>query len=253
MKKIQLTAAVILIFLLSGTVGFAQDFSQMEALLQRVEEKSSLADMDFSALVTMVVEDPEKGIEKMVVRQFMRDGGDQFLLLIQEPSANKGQGHLRDGDNLWMYDPTSRKFMHTSLKESFQDSDARNSDFVGESFASSYRIEGYEEGVLGNFEVYIVDIAAISENASVPYSKLWITKDSELILKVEEYSLNHRLLRTNLYPKYAKVGNSVVAVQMVFIDELVEGQKTQMNVSEISTKDIPDHVFTKAYVERVSR
>lgn len=253
MKKIQLIAAVMLIIFLSGAVGFAQDFSHIEGLLQRVEDRLNLENTDFSALVTMVVEDPEKGIEKIVVRQFMRNNGDQFLLLIQEPSANKGQGHLRDEDNLWMYDPTSRKFMHTSLKESFQDSDARNSDFIGESFASSYEIEGYEEGVLGNFQVYIVDVKAISDNASVPYSRLWITKDSELVLKIEEYSLNRRLLRTNLYPKYAKVGDSIVAVQMVFIDELVQGQKTQMNVSEISTKEIPDHVFTKAYVERVSR
>jgi hypothetical protein len=40
---------------------------------------------------------------------------------------------------------------------------------------------------------------------------------------------------------------------MVFIDELVEGNKTQISVSEISTNDIPDHVFTKAYIERVNR
>ena len=236
-----------------SVVGYAQDFAHIEALLDRIEQRSSFENTDFSALVNMIVEDPEKGIEKIVVRQFSRNNGEKFLLLIQEPVANKGQGHLRDGDSLWMYDPSSRKFAHTSLKENFQDSDARNSDFVVESYATSYEIEGYEEGKLGNFAVYIVSLAAQSDNASVPYSKIWITKDTELVLKVEEYSLNRRLMRTNLYPKYAKVGDNLIPVQMIFIDELVAGQKTQMSLSEVSTNDIPDHVFTKAYVERVNR
>ncbi|HHU62318.1 MAG: outer membrane lipoprotein-sorting protein [Bacillota bacterium] len=253
MKKIQITISFVLLILMCNAIGFAQDYTHIEKVLERIDARTAFNDKDFSALVSLIVEDPEKGIEKIVLRQFMRDDGNQFLLLIQEPSASKGQGHLRDGDNLWMYDPSSRKFSHTSLKENFQDSDARNSDFAGEKLTESYRVEGYEEGTLGNFQVYIVSLAAISDNASVPYAKMWITKDSELILKMEEYSLNRRLLRTNLYPKYAKVGDSVIPVQMVFVDELVEGQKTQMNLSEISTKDIPDHVFTKAYVERVSR
>lgn len=253
MKKIRFTMVLmILVFAFTG-LAYAQDLAHIEALLERVEQRSTLADTDFSALVNMIVEDPEKGIEKIVIRQFSRNNGEKFLLLIQEPVANKGQGHLRDGDSLWMYDPSSRKFAHTSLKETFQDSDARNSDFVGEGYASSYEIEGYEEGKLGNFPVYVVGLAAKSDNASVPFSKLWITKDTELVLKVEEYSLNRRLMRTNLYPKYAKVGDNLVPVQMIFIDELVVGQKTQMSLSEISTNEIPDHVFTKAYVERVNR
>ncbi len=37
------------------------------------------------------MEDPEQGIAKMVVRQFRRDAGDHFLLLIQEPVTEKGR------------------------------------------------------------------------------------------------------------------------------------------------------------------
>lgn len=253
MRKFSFSITLLVLILAWASLVSAQGFPEISALLERIEQKSNFDNTDFSALVNMIVEDPDKGIEKIVVRQFSRNNGEKFLLLIQEPTANKGQGHLRDGDSLWMYDPSSRKFAHTSLKETFQDSDARNSDFVVESYSTSYEIEGYEEGKLGNFAVYIVSLAAKSDSASVPYSKLWITKDTELVLKVEEYSLNKRLMRTNLYPKYAKVGDNLIPVQMIFIDELVQGQKTQMNLSELSTNEIPDHVFTKAYVERVNR
>ena len=79
--------------------------------------------------------------------------------------------------------------------------------------------------------------------------QIWVTKDSELVLKAEEYSLTYRLMRTSLFPKYTKVGDVFIPVQLIFLDELVEGQKTQISVSEISVSDIPDHVFTKAYIE----
>jgi len=41
--------------------------------------------------------------------------------------------------------------------------------------------------------------------------------------------------------------------QIILIDELVEGKKTTMNFEDVSTAPLPDSVFTKAYVERVSQ
>jgi len=253
MKKVQVLVAVILCILVAGFGAQAQDYSHIEDILKKIDAQSRFDGSDFSSVLTMIVEDPEKGIEKTVVRQFRRDDGEKFLLLIQEPVTEKGQGYLLEGDNLWFYDPSSRQFAHTSLKETFQDSDARNADFGSSSYASSYKVEGYFEGTLGNFEVYIIDLKAVDDTVPFPYATIWVTKDTNLVLKAEEYSLTHRLMRTSLFPKYTKVANVVIPVQMIFVDELVEGQKTQITVSEISVNPIPDHVFTKAYIERVNR
>lgn len=253
MKKILIAACAGLLALTLSAAGFAQEQDVIESLLARIDAQSRFEGTDFSALMTMIVEDPEKGIEKMVVRQFRRDEGDHFLLLVQEPVTQKGQGYLLEGDNLWFYDPSSRKFAHTSLKESFQDSDARNADFSQWNYSTSYEIETYGEGSLGSHAVYVIDLKAVDDTVPFPYVKLWATKEGDLVLKAEEYSLNRRLMRTGLFPKYARAGGSVIPVQLVFIDELVEGKKTQIGISEISTKEIPDYVFTKAYMERVNR
>lgn len=253
MRRMQLITALTLLILAASSVAQAREFGHIEAILDRLDEQSRFQDSDFSAVLTMIVEDPDKGIEKMVVRQFRRDDGERFLLLIQEPTTQKGQGYLLEGDNLWFYDPSSRKFAHTSLKENFQDSDARNADFGQSSYASSYEVEGYEEGFLGNFQVYIIDLKAVDDTVPFPYVKMWVTKESDLVLKIEEYSLTRRLMRTSLFPKYTKVDTAVIPVQMIFIDELVEGKKTQIALSEVSLGEIPDHVFTKAYIERVNR
>lgn len=252
MKKLYAVVYAGLIILLAGSFCLAQDFSEIEAILARVDAQTRF-DTDFSAVMTMIVEDPEQGISKMVVRQFRRDDGNHFLLLVQEPVTEKGQGYLLEGDNLWFYDPSSRKFAHTSLKESFQDSDARNADFNQWSYSSSYAVEDYESGTLGSHAVYVINLAAVDDTVPFPYAKLWVTQSGDLVLKVEEYSLNRRLMRSSLFPKYARVGQAVIPVQLIFIDELVKGKKTQIGLSEISTNDIPDYVFTKIYIERVSR
>lgn len=253
MKKIYLLLTAALLVLALFPPVQAEDLSQIRAILEKIDAQSRFEGTDFSAVLTLIIEDPEEGIEKMVVRQFRRDDGERYLLLIQEPVTQRGQGYLLEGDNLWFYDPSSRQFAHTSLKETFQDSDVRNADFSSTSWSSSYEVEGYYEGTLGSFDVHIIELKAVDDTVPFPYAKIWVTKDSELVLKAEEYSLTYRLMRTSLFPKYTKVGDVFIPVQLIFLDELVEGQKTQISVSEISVSDIPDHVFTKAYIERVNR
>jgi outer membrane lipoprotein-sorting protein len=200
----------------------------------------------------MISEDPEKGLEKRVVRIFRRDKEDKFLLLIQEPDVQKGQGYLRLDYNLWFYDPDSRKFSHTSMKESFGGTDAKNSDFSAKSLADDYNEVSCTEGKLGNYDVYIIELKAVNNEVTYPYLKLWVSKNPNLIMKSEEYSLSKRLMRTSVYLNYAKTGNMYIPTTMIFTDELVKGKKTQISMKDISISKLPDSVFTKSYLERVN-
>lgn len=253
MQKYTFILALLIILGCFAVPVLAKDLSLIEEVLQKVDEQSYFPDTDVTAVMSMIIEDPEEGLEKIVVRYFRRDDGERFLLLIEEPQTQKGQGYLLEGDNLWFYDPSSRKFMHTSLKESFQGTDAWNADFSQLTYSSSYKVVDYEEGKLGNFPVYIVDLEAVDDRVPYPYAKLWITKEGNLVLRTQEFSLNKRLMRSGLFPSYARVGNGVLPTQMIFIDELVEGKKTQITLSEISTAKLPDNVFTRAFLERASR
>ena len=114
--KAWVLAAAVLIVAASGASAAQPD---LVAILRAIDEQSNFGDFDFSAVLTIITQDPEKGTEKFVVREFRRDRENKFLLLIQEPKARMGEGYLMDEENLWFYDPESRKFSHTSLKESF--------------------------------------------------------------------------------------------------------------------------------------
>jgi outer membrane lipoprotein-sorting protein len=225
----------------------------LEAILQRVDQMSNFETTDFSATYTMVSEKPGEETSVFTIRMFRRDRTDQFLLLFLEPEIQKGQGYLQLGDNLWFYDPESRKFSHSSVKENLEDSETKNSDFRRSSLSEDYNVESYSEETLGSYPVYVVSLEANNNEVPYPHLKLWIYREQPLVLKVENYSLSGRLMRTAYYPKYMKVSDRFIPSRMLFVDELRKGEKTQVTIKDASVAELPDSVFTKAYLERVNR
>jgi len=245
--------SIMLILVLGITVSLsAITLDEGQKMLKTIDEMSNFSGTDFSALMSMITEDPEDGIEKTIVQQFRSDDDDKFLMLLNEPVVKKGQGYLMIDDNLWFYDPESRKFSHTSLNDQFNGSEANNSDFNSSSTADDYKVTSIEEGTLGKYEVYILNIEAVNNEVTYPTQKIWVTKAGTLTLKTEDYSAGGRLMRSSYYPTYAKAGTNYIATKMIFVDELIKGKKTTITISDISTKDLPDSIFTKAYVERVN-
>ena len=59
-------------------------------------------------------------------------------------------------------------------------------------------------------------------------------------------------MRTTLLPKYVKIGNFNWPAQSIYINEINKGEKTTQILSDFDTSDIPDVVFTKAYLEKIN-
>ncbi|MGD1822796.1 MAG: outer membrane lipoprotein-sorting protein [Pleomorphochaeta sp.] len=249
MKKI---TTILLITAIALTSAFATTVEEGNEILKIIDNQSTFEGSDFSATLTMISEDPEDGIEKNVIYQFRDDDDDKFLLLIKEPTINKGQGYLLIDDNLWFYDPDSRKFSHTSMKEQFNDSDANNSDFGASDLSEDYEVVKVEESKLGSYSVNILYLEALNNEVTYPYQTIYVEKNANVILKSEEYSKSNTLLRSSYYTKYKVVNNQYVSTYMIFQDELIADKKTTIQLSDISTEDIPDSIFTKSYIERVN-
>ncbi len=251
-KKILLPIAM-LAFFFTAFPGIGAEELDTESILQEIDELTNFDDTDFTAVYTIVSIKPgeEKNVTK--ARIFRRDKKDQYVLLILQPEVQKGQGYLLIDETVWFYDPESRKFEMSSLRENIQESDAQNSDLNQSSFSNNYNVTGYSEDTLGNIPVWTLDLEASSDDVSYEFVKLWVRKDRTVVLKEEDYSVNKRLMRTIYFPKYTIVGDKVLPRQVLIIDELNPGEKTQYTMNDASTEQIPDSVFTKSYLERVNR
>jgi len=223
------------------------------SLVRQTDIRSSFYDSDMTATITMVSVSPERGTTTRKQVIYRRDKDDAFLMLTLEPESKKGQGMLRVDNNMWRYDPTSRKFTHTTLKDQYEDTTARNSDFRRSQRALDYSVTSLTSGTLGKYNVWIAELKANNDEVPFPFIKMWIDKEHTVVLKVEEYSLSKKLLRTSYYTNYVQIGTSYVPTVQIFQDGLIPEKRTQTTYTNISTKPVPDDVFTKNYLERMSQ
>lgn len=206
---------------------------------------------DYSATISLIIEKPNKPKENLQYKIFERTDEDKMTIVQLFPEADKGNGYLMDGDNLWAYDPISRKFTHTSIKEALGDSDVKIDD-VNKSethWRDNYNVASFEDGTLGKFPVNIITLTAKTTEPSYAKVKYYIRKDIPLTLKEEDFSGSDRLMRTILIPKYTKVPAGYVPTQLLLRDELNKGENTQQIISDLTFDTLPDRIFTKAYLE----
>jgi len=103
---------------------FGQAKPDPKELIKQVDELSDFSGKDFSAVFTIVTQKPGEKIVSLK-REYFGAMQKTIVILILLPEVNKGQGYITEGDNVWFYDPTSRKFSHSTMKENLQNSKAK--------------------------------------------------------------------------------------------------------------------------------
>ena len=251
MKKIVLTFLLGAAVFASGFAQVSEDIADKAFKIMENTEDILAYHGDYSATMSLVIDKPGKPRENLQYKIFQRTD-DKLMTLVQLfPEADKGVGYLRDNENIWSYDPISRKFSHTSIKEALGDSDVKLDDVdqAKTKWRENYEVTAYEEGTLGKFAVDIITLTAKTTDPAYAKSKYYIRKDIPLLLKEEDFSGSDRLMRTILLPKYAKVPAGYVATQAIMRDELNKGEQTQQVISDLTFDKLPDRIFTKAYLE----
>ena len=258
MKRILGLAAFLSLF--GSAMMWSLDVPGTEALLNRIDTLVAFTDTDVSAEYRIDKRDPGGASSTTVAAMFRRDKTNQFLILILEPVSDKGKGYLKEGDNLWLYDPVSKSFTFTSAKERFQNSSFRNSDFNRFNFSGDYKAVSSTREKLGKFDCTVITLEARNDRVSFPKVRLWASDDG-LVRKMEDYSLSGQLMRTTAIPSYQKLGDRWLPLSMVILDHLksksiqgkIEYERTTVTISKPSLKRLPDSTYSKEYLERVSR
>ncbi|MDC7241291.1 MAG: outer membrane lipoprotein-sorting protein [Spirochaetales bacterium] len=252
MKKL-----LIILFFVIPSFLMAEDYQK---LLELADSLVNYPDHDFSGQYTITQNKPGQGQTVSVAAIFRRDSQDTYVIVIQEPSINKGQGYLKQGRTLWFYDPESKRFNSTSSTDRFQNSNARNSDFTQSTLAMDYDVISGEEVKLGSYDCWLLELEANNTEVTYPKMKIWISKDG-LVRMTEDYSLSGQHLRSTYIPDYYNIGGTFVPKRLLFEDQLrgatingkFQKERTLIDISSPSFKDLPNSVFSKSFLESVNR
>ena len=215
---------------------------------------------DISAQVTLTQKKVDQGLKVTEITYYRRDRDDGFLILMTGPEVERGNGYLKVGDNFWMYRRNTRTFQHINRDESIAGSDASADDFEKRKLADLYQPALDSKGQellssekLGDIPVYKLKVTAKAKDVKYPEKLYWVRQDNFLPLKEQSFSLSATLMETAYYLKYTIIDGRYVAIKNLYIDEFEKGNKTSVEISNISTQKLDDAIFTKAYLENASK
>jgi len=249
---------IILFLMLVADTVFAENLKIYD-LLKKLEYNMEMT-TDVKARVVLTQQKVDQGVKNIEMLYYRRDSDDSFMIVMTSPEAEKGNGYLRMGDNFWMYRRNTRTFQHINRDESIGGSDAKADDFEKRKLTELYEgvkddkgNETITENKLGKIPVYEFEVKAKVNDVDYPKKKYWFTKDNYLPLKEESYSSSGTLMQTAYFLQYVPINARFVAVKQIMVDEFEKGNKTIVEISDILTNKLDDSIFTKAYLENLSK
>lgn len=221
--------------------------------MKKIEQLQELTN-DIRASVDLTQTKVGQGTKKINMIYYRRDSDDAFLIVMIAPEADKGNGYLRVGDNFWMYRRNTRTFQHINRDESIGGTDAKANDFEKRKLTELYSPVGtLKEEKLGVIDVYKFEVKARVSDVDYPKKIYWVRKDNYLPLKEQAFSSSGTLMQSAYFLNYTIIDGRYVPVKQIFIDEFEKGNKTLVEISGISTQKLDNSIFTKAYLENLSK
>ena len=215
---------------------------------------------DISAKVSITQNKITQGVKLFEILYFRKDKTDEFLMVFTTPENEKGNGYLRVGDNFWLYRQNTRTFQHISRDETITGTDAKAGDFERKKLVDLYKpltdakgVEDIKEEMLGKKPVYKFTLIGKVNDVTYPKQVYWVEKDTYLMLKVQSYSLSGTLMQTSYHPKWTQIEGKYIWIQSIFIDEFEKGNKSIVELSGISLAPLDPKIFTKPYLENLSK
>jgi outer membrane lipoprotein-sorting protein len=208
------------------------------------------------------IEQKEKGKVAVVYDAlvFRRSADQRFIILFTAPKASAGQGYLRIDKNLWFYDPAVGKWERRTERERIGGTNSRRSDFDESRLAEEYDPEYVGEEKLGVYNAIVLKLTGKPGlDLAFPVVKIWVDKDTNNVLKREEYALSGRLLRTSYYPKWKKLYSESKKAEIWypqeirFYDEVEKENSTLVLIKSVDLHPLEPNLFTKAWLESKSR
>ena len=237
----------------------AADKDKMVEILKVVDDRQRNSG-DWRSLA--YIENKERGkVDVIYEALFFRRSEDQrFMFLFTKPKASQGQGYLRIDKNLWFYDPSVGKWERRTERERIGGTNSRRSDFDESRLAQEYDPEFVAEEKLGAYTAIVMNLKGKPGiDLAFPTIKLWVDKDTNNVLKRQEFALSGKLLRTAYYPKWKKVYSESRKADIYYpeeirmFDEVEKANQTLVVIKSVDLRPLEANMFTKAWLESKSR
>ena len=184
------------------------------------------------------------------------DGSGQYRTLIRfvAPERDANKLMLKNGNDLWFYDPASQASIRLSPQQRLL-GQASNGDVVTVNLAKDYKAELLAEEDTADGErvmrrAYKLGLSAVSPDVTYHRVEMWVDAASSRPIKARFFSESGHLLKTAYYRKYQPQLGRERPSEVVIIDGLDPSWVTVLRYSDYAWRDVPDAWLQRDYLPR---
>ena len=212
----------------------------------------------FSVTVTLTEFQAGKQVDTSTLVSYSRteQQGDQFASLIRFvlPARDAGKLMLKNGNDMWFYDPTSKASVRLSPQQRLL-GQASNGDVATVNLAKDYQVtlDGDEEimdGERHTRKAHKLALTAVAPEATYASIEMWVDAENNRPLKARFFAESSRLLKTAYYRHFQPQLGAERPTETVIIDGLNPQSVTLMRFSDYRARAIPDSWMQRDFLPR---
>lgn len=210
--------------------------------------------------VNVMLSEFEKGklVDTSTLVSFARtlENGGQFASVLRfvQPIRDAGKVMLKNGSDLWFYDPGTKASVRISPQQRLL-GQASNGDVVTVNFARDYQAsigaeETIQDGERKSRKSIRLQLLALNADAAYGSIELWIDAATSAPIKARFFAESSRLLKTAYYRRYQSQLGLERPTETVIIDGLDPQSVTIVRFSDYSFKSFPTSWFQRDFLPR---
>lgn len=181
-------------------------------------------------------------------------GDFRNLVRILTPARDAGKLFLRNGHDLWFYDPSSRASVRISPQQRLL-GQASNGDVMTTRLARDYQaqLQGTEEVRDGDGVMRKANRLLLSaQRPDVAYARIeyWMEVGTNRPVMARYYTAENRLLKSAWFRRFAPALGAERPTETVIIDGLDPKWITVMQLSDYAQRTIPEQWLQRDYLPR---
>ncbi|MFV0334854.1 MAG: outer membrane lipoprotein-sorting protein [Tropicimonas sp.] len=182
------------------------------------------------------------------------DGQFRSIVHIDAPRKDAGKLMLRDGKDLYFYDPDAANTIRISPQQRLL-GQASNGDVMTTNFSRDYRAdlagtETVEDARKAQRNCYKLKLKASNKAAVYGSIDYWVDAKSMHPVKGRFHSSSGRLMKIAFYDEYRQTMGALRPTKASIIDGLDTSKVTVMRFAKFTAVDLPDAWFQKSYLPR---
>ncbi len=184
--------------------------------------------------------------------RILSKGNSRTLVQTTAPAVDRNQILLMRDRDLWAFLPNLSQPIRLPLSQRLTGQVA-NGDLARANFAGDYEPKILRKETLDGEMYYVLQLDAVDRWVTYRKVLYWVSAKNSRPHKAEFYAVSGRLLKTAHYRDFQNLGGEIRPTRLIVEDALRKDHRSELEYSDMVQRDLPDRIFTKDYLKKLSR